>query len=434
MNITDHTLPAPSAARPFRACVLGAAPDTGNLGVSALLHSAIAGLASVGLRDVTVFDHGRGVRRFVDGGVAGQHVGLRATRRVHQPESLLRLRLAAHGPRRLSPAAAAIAGADVVLGISGGDSFTDLYGPRRFWSIASPLLAAIRIGTPVVMMPQTWGPFSDPSIRRVAARIARGSALCFARDADSFVALADLLGADFDPARHQVAVDMAFALPARPRGPGGRGAAGEDIRRIATTHGAPIGVNVSGLIDRPDAAATFSLRADAMDATVRFLRWLCRETTRRVLLVPHVLPRDPGECDLGAARRLIERVGDDADGRLVLAEPFDDPRVAKHTIAGCSWFLGTRMHATIAALSSGVAAAALAYSGKTAGVFETVGQGDHVADLRALSTDDVVRRLQRAYRERRAARTILDARLPALRDRLARVYRDVAAVARGGAA
>lgn len=73
------------------------------------------------------------------------------------------------------------------------------------------------------------------------------------------------------------------------------------------------------------------------------------------------------------------------------------------------------MHSTIAALSSGVPAAAIAYSPKTLGVFETCGQGAHVADPRpALETDGVVEQLWQSWTVRKEARQSLHATLPAV--------------------
>ncbi len=60
---------------------------------------------------------------------------------------------------------------------------------------------------------------------------------------------------------------------------------------------------------------------------------------------------------------------------------------AKWLISKLDWFAGSRMHATIGALSSGTPAAALAYSGKTQGVFETAGEGASVLDLRVSKTN-----------------------------------------------
>jgi polysaccharide pyruvyl transferase WcaK-like protein len=91
-----------------------------------------------------------------------------------------------------------------------------------------------------------------------------------------------------------------------------------------------------------------------------------------------------------------------------------DPCEVKWVISQLDWFCGTRMHSTIAALSSGVPAAAIAYSPKTLGVFETCGQGAHVADPRQLDTGDVVERLWQSWAAREEARRSLQATLPAV--------------------
>jgi polysaccharide pyruvyl transferase WcaK-like protein len=59
-----------------------------------------------------------------------------------------------------------------------------------------------------------------------------------------------------------------------------------------------------------------------------------------------------------------------------------------------------------------VPAAAIAYSDKTQGVFETCGQGAHVADLRRLDTDEVVSHLWRSWEQRDEARASLREQLP----------------------
>ena len=63
-----------------------------------------------------------------------------------------------------------------------------------------------------------------------------------------------------------------------------------------------------------------------------------------------------------------------------------------------------RMHATIAALSSGVPAAIVAYSVKARGVFASVGQQRHVADARRLDDDALLDALWRSCHRAQAGR------------------------------
>ncbi|MFQ5655847.1 MAG: polysaccharide pyruvyl transferase family protein, partial [Planctomycetota bacterium] len=94
--------------------------------------------------------------------------------------------------------------------------------------------------------------------------------------------------------------------------------------------------------------------------------------------------------------------------------PLLHPSEIKGIIARLDWFCGTRMHSTIAGLSSGVPTAAIAYSGKTRGVFESCGQGERVADPRKLDTDATVEHLLASFRSREESRAGLKRALPSV--------------------
>ena len=87
-----------------------------------------------------------------------------------------------------------------------------------------------------------------------------------------------------------------------------------------------------------------------------------------------------------------------------MAPAFADSREAKWLISKCDWFCGTRMHSTIAGLSSGVPTSTLAYSGKAQGVFESCGQGDCVADMRTLDAGAAVGIVFTSWKERQRVR------------------------------
>ena len=70
------------------------------------------------------------------------------------------------------------------------------------------------------------------------------------------------------------------------------------------------------------------------------------------------------------------------------------------------------MHATIAAISSGVPAANLAYSIKAKGIFARAGQSDAVIDLRNTNDRDALEQLLGHWRQRQHFRSSLAAALP----------------------
>lgn len=414
-------------------CVFGCALDTGNLGVSALGHSVLDAVLREcqGDAQITLMDHthGHGPLNGFGGHVA--RCGCRHSRRFYRPETLQTVRvLSGLWKGGGNYAAARLREADAVLDISGGDSFTDLYGRHRFRSVTLPKLMALRLDKPLVLLPQTYGPFNSADARRVAARIVQGAAIAMARDQRSFALLQDLLGEAFDPARHRCGVDVAFLLPVEEPGPSAMPTRAAEW--FADGRSQVAGLNVSGLIynDPQRARDDFGFVAD-YEALTRGLAEGLIARDARVLLVPHVVtPPGHYESDIEAAERLVASLPRAARERIAIAPSFTDPREVKGLIGKCDWFCGTRMHATIAGLSQGVPTAAVAYSIKTQGVFETCGQGEHVADPRHADTEEVVERLLASFDRREAARASLAEHLPSVRETAAAQMRAVAELIR----
>ena len=70
------------------------------------------------------------------------------------------------------------------------------------------------------------------------------------------------------------------------------------------------------------------------------------------------------------------------------------------------------MHSTIAALSSFVPTAILAYSDKAAGVFDECDEGESVVDLRTMDAESVVNTLIDSWQARETTRRRLRATIP----------------------
>jgi polysaccharide pyruvyl transferase WcaK-like protein len=403
-------------------CLFGAAGDTGNHGVSALLHSTLAGIARFSPRSqVTVFDNGWGMREAgaTYGGQPFEYrlCGARLSRRYHRPESFFHMRLASRLGGLGNPGARAILGSDAVWDISGGDSFADLYGERHLKAMLAPKRLALACGVPLVLLPQTYGPYTRPASRRAVAAILRACRLAWARDEDSLAVLRELLGSDFDPERHRSGVDVAFGLESRPPV---RPLPEPIAAWLAGRSGAPtIGLNVSGLLyNDPDATRKYGLGADYARAMRLLLREFLGRTEARVLLVPHVLPPSGSlESDGVACLALRDSLGADERVRVAVLPTGLDASETKHVVSRLDWFSGARMHACIGALSTGVPTGGVAYSVKMRGVFETCGQGSHVADLRRLGTEELVAALWRAWEDRAQVRATLQERMPAVVER-----------------
>ena len=398
--------------------LLNAAPDTGNQGVSALCHAAVAGLASRGAGRMAVADHGRGRRRAGWEHADVDLVGLTNTRRFWRNDSLKRAYLCARLGVGASVAAHAVAQSRAVLDISGGDSFTDLYGPQRFQSMVLTKRLALDSGVPLILLPQKLGPFQDPANMRTAVQILRRAAAVWVRDPESFRFLQNALGEKFDPERHRLGVDIAIALPTRRP---------VDVPPMLTEMLSEprtfplVGLNVSGLLcnDSEAARRDFGL-ADAhpaqIEAVARAL--LGADASLRLLLVPHVhRPLGDPESDVAAANALAARLGSLAVGRVDVLSGTLSAMELKWVVARLDWFAGARMHATIGAFSSGVPTLGLGYSDKFRGVFEECGIGSEVADLRRLDARHLAERTVASYLSRTPMRADLAKRVAGLRAR-----------------
>lgn len=398
-------------ASPFKLCLVGAATDTTNLGVSALCYSTLSGLFRRSAdTDIAVFDNGRGVRRAElqvgDSKFPYKLCGAINSRRYYRRESYWNIRVSGSLGGLGNPAAKLFLRSDAILDVSGGDSFCDLYGPKVFRANTMMKKMALGHGIPLVLLPQTYGPFNDPEHRRIARDIMGGAAMAWARDARSFDTLRDMLGEHFDPARHRCGVDLAFGL--EPRRSDNMPEWLLDL--LQDPEKRPIGINVSGLIyNDPEAAKSrYGFVADYRKVIRGLLARLLRHSDRRVLLVPHVVC-NPGltESDSAACEAVMQTL-DPADRQRVFLLPrIFDPSETKWIISKTEWFCSTRMHAAIGALSSGVPSAAIAYSLKTLGVFESCGQGAHVADPRTASTEQVLEQLWSSWEVRRSAAAAL---------------------------
>lgn len=274
-------------------------------------------------------------------------------------------------PRLLARSAREIAGCDVVLDFTGGDSFSDIYGMRR---LAKKLFhkELVLLGhAPLVLAPQTYGPFRNPVCLPWVKRVLKHAALVFARDALSAEYLADLTSRDV-----LVTTDVAVTLPWQP-----------DLYELPPSTRPRIALNTSGLLWNGGytGANQFRLRTDYQQYCHAIVSRLV-EDGNEVHLVPHVLSRGNAEDedDVAACRALASE-----HPECSLSPIFQSPVEAKSYIAQMDLFIGSRMHATIASFTTGVPTIPVAYSRKFAGFFVNLGYSALV-DLAELDTVQAV--------------------------------------------
>ncbi len=415
-------------------CILGAAFGTGNLGVSALAANTVASVVST-FPNARVFllDYGETSATYPvkhRAGVASvEWVNLRFSWKLHLRNNIARLLVAALilklVPSRTlrerwiqkNPYLSQIVKADIVGSLAGGDSFSDIYGMRRFIYIALPQLLVLLLGKPLTLLPQTYGPFQSRLARAVAGTILRRSERVYARDAESLAEIHPLLNKH--SAKADFAHDMAFLLePFAPANLPEWLAAGGQTSPL-------VGLNVSGLLYAGGYTGKnmFGLKADYKALIRQIVEFFIFEKGARVVLVPHVFGQ-PGnlESDPAANAAVLRDLEKQFPGKLLAVTEAYDQHEMKYLIGRCDFFLGSRMHACIAALSQGVPAVGLAYSKKFLGVLRTVGAESLVADLRAADAAEIIALLDRAYVARSEIHARLAAKMPAVRQSVANLF------------
>jgi polysaccharide pyruvyl transferase WcaK-like protein len=377
------------------------------MGVDALLSGSVASAQnaapSMRIRLLT-YGHGDGQGR---GGI--EQVNLRFSWKLFLANNVLRLlvvawlvRVIRWSPLRerlldLHPVLREIEGTTMCAAIAGGDSFSDIYGFRRLAYICLPQLLVLAVGRPLVLLPQTLGPFKSKVSQVVAGLIMRQASVVFSRDLEGLEVARELAGPGSDV---RFSCDMGFAMQPQPPAAG-------DPAWLTSGEGPLVGLNISGLLyaDPERAAKSFGLKGNYRDVLESLVLWLTNEMEARVMLVTHVT--GAGESDALACKEFLAALNGRCAGRLHLADPGYNHREIKHLIGQCEFFVGARMHACIGALSQGIPAAGMAYSRKFAGVYESIDVGALVVDLRHHDDAEVLERLKSNF----LLREVLAARL-----------------------
>lgn len=145
---------------------------------------------------------------------------------------------------------------DLIFDFTEGDSFSDIYGIKRFIRISLTKLFSIRYGNTFILGPQTYGPYYSALARAISKRIFQESDLVMSRDAASSELVKSMSGVTA-----KVFTDVAFALP---------------YTKGEVSNQKKIGINVSGLLWNGGYTGTnqFGLKVDYKEYVSTLIRKL----------------------------------------------------------------------------------------------------------------------------------------------------------------
>ncbi len=297
--------------------------------------------------------------------------------------------------RKKSPWIQAVSSCSIIGDIRGGDSFSDIYGLPRFLTSFIPSWSIILVRGSMIHFPQTYGPFKSPIARWLASYLLKRSTKVVARDTISQRIAQELIG---DKGKVLLCPDVAFSLS-----PKAVSSISLDPPPETTSQSEIVGINVNGLMYNGGYTRNnmFGLELDYKEYIQQLIIELCKIHTGEIWLVPHTFaPLGDVESDNETNILARNALPQECAKRVRIVDKDYDQNEIKAVISECSFFIGSRMHSCIAALSQGIPCIGLAYSMKFEGVFNSVGVQDWVIDARNHTTKDAVARTLELFKKK----------------------------------
>ena len=272
--------------------------------------------------------------------------------------------------------------ADYIFDIGQGDSFADIYGKSRFNSIFAQHRLGHKVKKPYCILPQTIGPFDNQQIREQAIKGIKWAKCVMVRDKQS----ADFVKELIPSCKVSEVIDVAFFLPYK--------------KKTFDPSFIHVGINISALLWHGGYTRNnqFGLKCEYQELIKEIIKYFLSMDSVKVHLIPHVVSGERDiENDYAVSYDLYEEFN---NPNLILAPLFLDPVIAKGYIAGMDFFMGARMHSTIAAFSSGVPVVPMAYSRKFNGLFGDTLKYSCVADMKNEDNKSIMNLIKEKFQYR----------------------------------
>jgi colanic acid/amylovoran biosynthesis protein len=389
----------------FNVCIMGASFTTGNMGVSALAASLVKLILTAHPdASITLFYEERSSKpQEIE--LSGKKIIIRVANMRRSPRAhigehvyfifflallykIIPTKVFRNFITKCNSRLNTVAGADFIGDVRGGDSFSDIYGVRGFIEGSIPSIITLLLGKELVLLPQTYGPYTSRISRRIARYILSHAHIIFSRDRESIELVKDILDRKSIGKRIMFCPDVAFALDSiTPKD-------GVIPQFTNTGNEYPlVGLNINGLLYNGGYTRNnmFSLKMDYKLFVHQLSEAILKNTKANLLLIPHTFaPHGHIESDPDACVEVFAAFSPGYKGRIQMIASEHDQHAIKGIIGQCNFFIGSRMHSCIAALSQKIPSVAVAYSKKFKGVFNAIDVGNYVIDAREVETQAAI--------------------------------------------
>jgi polysaccharide pyruvyl transferase WcaK-like protein len=268
-----------------------------------------------------------------------------------------------------------------VAAINGGDGFSDIYGTKTFKSRLFDINLAIQENIPLIILPQTLGPFKDESNLKIAKKILKYASKVYVRD-NKFQSELNQFGISFE-----LTNDLSYYMKPEKI----------DIEILPNA----VGLNVSGLCYSNkfrDLSGRFEIYPQLIYSIIKYFQ----DKNVPIYLIAHSFNyKNPEESndDMQASQEVYEKLKNKANVYLI-DKDLTSPQT-KFVISQFKYFIGTRMHANFAAIFTKTPVFGLAYSYKYEGAFNSLGlvnQYANVIDLKEDEIEKIVLKIETQYK------------------------------------
>jgi colanic acid/amylovoran biosynthesis protein len=423
----------------MRVCLLGATFETTNMGVSALTAGIIECIIHNNPEaEITLLDYGKERKTYTfntqNKEIKIQLLNMRFSKKIYLSNHIAMLILQSLllkliPLRKVKERLIArnqlfnhICQSDIVASIAGGDSFSDIYGLGRFFYTILPQILVLFLNKKFILLPQTIGPFKSITAMFIAHYILKRASIIYSRDYDGLKEIKKLMRKKEELEKlkfcHDVGFVVASVVPTKMDLDG--------LLEVNEDKFDVVGLNVSGLlfIGGYSKNNMFGLKSDYKELVYDLIDFLIMKKNLSVLLVPHVFLSyaKNSENDAIVCEKIYSELKPKYQDRLFLVRGSYNQSEIKYIIGMCDFFVGSRMHACIAALSQCIPAVGIAYSKKFKGVFETMGVGNLVADPRMMGKKEIFEIINRTIEDRKNIREMLQKLMPEVRQEILSIF------------
>lgn len=266
-----------------------------------------------------------------------------------------------------------IVNSDIIFDLNEGDSFSDIYGLKRIIRHFLDSFISLSYNKKLIFLPQTIGPFKTSLGTKMGLYILKRLEKLYVRDTKA----KDFL--ESNKLEYIETIDLAVYM--KPK---------EVNYKIPENS---IFININGLMYFNNYASLANQFNEYKNLLLEIVDYF-KSLEKTIVFIPHTYDtiNTMEEDDLVAINDFINT--NNIENVTVIDQEFDAQEL-KYLISKSEFFIGSRMHSCIAALSTSITTIGLSYSYKFNGTFSMFNVPDTVIELNNIKNNEVNSILQK---------------------------------------